>query len=67
MTLYVNGKPAGSVNNRSAWDGNGALTIGANHNANGTWDNKTVGSIAAVQTYPYTLTADQVTSLYTNQ
>ncbi|MDH6134470.1 hypothetical protein P3T37_003873 [Kitasatospora sp. MAA4] len=67
MTLYVNDKIVASVNDRSAWSSTTPLTIGGNHNADGTWDNQTHGNIAGVQTYPYVLTSDQVDSLYHNE
>ncbi|MFI1524015.1 LamG-like jellyroll fold domain-containing protein [Kitasatospora cineracea] len=66
MTLYVNGTYAGSTTVPSTWASTSNLTIGANRYPDGSLDNKTAGNIADVRTYPYTLSIEQVSALYTN-
>ncbi|MEV6209539.1 LamG domain-containing protein [Kitasatospora sp. NPDC051914] len=63
MTLYVNGTYAGSTTNPTPWAANGPLTIGAAATANHPADNQVDGAVSDVRTYPYALTAEQVSSL----
>ncbi|MDH6578717.1 hypothetical protein P3T29_004390 [Kitasatospora sp. MAP5-34] len=71
VTLYVNGQFAGSagVSNPTAntWAATGPLTIGGVQTTGGAVNNQTTGHIADVRVYPYTLTKDQVTTIYNNE
>ncbi|MEV7026670.1 LamG domain-containing protein, partial [Kitasatospora sp. NPDC093558] len=64
MTLYVNGKFAGSATNTSPWKAPNGLSIGASANTDGSsYNNLTNGAVTDVRTFPYALTAEQVTAL----
>ncbi|GAA0526789.1 hypothetical protein GCM10010172_04180 [Paractinoplanes ferrugineus] len=58
MTLYVNGAPAGTAANTTAWNGAGTFDLG--HSGAGSY---LPGSISNVQAWNYTLTSQQVTAL----
>jgi hypothetical protein len=64
MTLYVNGQYAGSGTNPTPWNATGPTTIGADATTQYPVDCKTTGAVSDVRTYPYALTAEQVTALY---
>ncbi|MFJ1754567.1 LamG-like jellyroll fold domain-containing protein [Kitasatospora sp. NPDC088134] len=65
MTLYVNGKYAGSGTNPTPWNATTSLTIGATGTAKYPIDNQAHGAVSDVRTYPYALTAEQVGALFT--
>nr|WP_095871471.1 LamG-like jellyroll fold domain-containing protein [Streptomyces sp. TLI_235] len=66
MTLYVNGQYAGAGTNPTPWNATGPITIGANATSQYPVDNKTVGAVSDVRTFPYALTPSQVTALYSS-
>ncbi|MER5641952.1 LamG-like jellyroll fold domain-containing protein [Kitasatospora sp. NPDC002227] len=70
VSLYVNGSLVGTANvpnsASNTWNATGPLTIGA-VKTNTAINNQTTGSIAGVGVYPYTLTKDQVATVYRNQ
>ncbi|WP_371501138.1 hypothetical protein OG871_30100 [Kitasatospora sp. NBC_00374] len=66
MTLYVNGQYAGSGTNPTPWNATGPTTIGIADTTTYDPDSAASGAVSDVRTYPYALTAQQVTTLYTS-
>ncbi len=66
MSLYVNGTLAATGNNPSPWTGSGPLTIGGDETAGGTQSAFFKGQIADVQVFQRTLSASDVTTLYSD-
>ncbi|MDH6578718.1 LamG domain-containing protein [Kitasatospora sp. MAP5-34] len=68
LTLYVNGVAVGTANvPTTTWSAPGSLTIGGARTTTGAISNQTTGNIAGVATYPYTLSKEQVSTIFQNQ
>jgi len=66
ISLYVNGSLAATATDTAPWTGSGPLTIGGMQTAGGTASQIFDGQVADVQVYQRTLTASDVSTLYTD-